>query len=80
MIENFNILGRNKVCSSDYFGITFNIKLDVPLKKSVGRNVYDYTKADWKSINNEHKRVNWDLLLDMHERTPDDLLLEQFYL
>ena len=67
MVENIDILGRNEVCSSDHFGITFNIKLDVPLKKSVKRKVYDYTKADWKSINFELKRVNWDLLLDKHD-------------
>ena len=66
-VENINILGQDEVCSSDHFGINFNIKLDVPLRKSVKRSIYDYSRADWKSINFELKRVGWDSLLGMHD-------------
>ena len=60
LVDNLKILGQNEACSSDHFGIMFSIKLDVSLKKTVKRKVFDYSKADWKSLNFELKRVNWN--------------------
>ena len=51
-------------CVSDHFGIQFNLKLDVSLKKTVKRKVPDYSKADWKKINFE---LNWDDIIDNHD-------------
>ena len=67
LIDNLTILGQNEACSSDHFGIIFSIKLDVSLKKTVKRKVYDYSKADWKSLNFELKRVNWNSFINTYD-------------
>ena len=63
LIDNLSILERNEVCSSDHFGIIFNIKLDISLKKTIKRKVYDYSKADWKGLNFELKHIDWNNLV-----------------
>ena len=67
LVEELSVLGRNQVCSSDHFGIIFDIKLDISLKNTVKRKVYDYSKADWKNINFELKKVNWHNIIGMHD-------------
>ena len=67
LLSNVTVLGRNEVCSSDHFGIIFNIKLDISIKKTVKRKVYDFSKADWKNLNFDLKRVNWDTYMSMQD-------------
>ena len=67
LLNNLHVLGRNEACLSDHYGITFNIKLDISLKKTIKRQVYDYSKADWKNLNFELKRVDWNGLINMHD-------------
>ena len=47
LIENVPFLGSKEACSSDHYGINFKIKLGVPMKKTVKRKVYNYSKTDW---------------------------------
>ena len=67
LINNLSVLGRNEVCASDHFGITFSIKFDISIKKTVNRKVYNYSKADWKGLNFELKRINWNYVIEMHD-------------
>ena len=67
LIKNITVLGRNEICSSDHFGITFNLKLDVSIKKTVKRQEYDYSKADWKGLNFDLKKINWNYFVEMQD-------------
>ena len=67
LLDNLTVLGRNEACSSDHFGVIFSIKFDISLKKTVKRKVYDYSKADWKSLNFELKRINWNNYMNMQD-------------
>ena len=66
LINDVNVLGYKEACSSDHFAINFKINLDVSQKKSVKRKVYNYKKADWKSINFDLKRIDWALFVGTH--------------
>ena len=45
-IRNLRILLKNSICSSDHFGITFNLttKVEIEVKK---RKIFDFKKANW---------------------------------
>jgi hypothetical protein len=58
-VENIVVLGKNEICSSDHFGITFNLKMNFR-KKILKRKIYNFKKADWVGLNNDLKSVRWD--------------------
>ena len=58
-VENITVLDKNEICSSDHYGITFNIKMKFRTK--VGkRKIFNYKKADWQNLNKDLKSVKWD--------------------
>ena len=67
IIENVSVLGYKEACSSDHYGINFKIKLDVPMKKTVKRKVYNYPKADWRALNFDIRRIDWESHIGMHD-------------
>ena len=67
LIENVSVLGYKEACSSDHYGINFKIKLDVPMKKTVKRKVYNYSKADWRALNFDIRRIDWESHIGMHD-------------
>ena len=67
LVNELKILGRNEACSSDHFGITFKIKLDVSLKKTIKRKEYNYSKADWKSLNFDLKKIDWNIVVGKYD-------------
>ena len=58
-ISNILVAGKNEICSSDHFGITFSIKRKVK-SKIVKRKMLNYKKANWDQLNNELMHVPWD--------------------
>ena len=58
LIDNVSVLGYKEACSSDHYGINFKIKLDVTMTKTVKRKVYQYSKADWRAINFDTRRID----------------------
>ena len=58
-VENIVVMTKNEICSSDHFGISFDIKMNFR-KKILKRKIYNYKKADWEGLTNDLKRVNWD--------------------
>ena len=58
-VENIVVMAKNDICSSDHFGITFNLKMNFR-KKVVKRKIYNYKKANWDGLNTDLKRVKWD--------------------
>ena len=67
LIENVSVLGYKEACSSDHYGINFKKKLDVPMKKTVKRKVYNYSKADWRALNFDIRRIDWESHIRMHD-------------
>ena len=62
IINKISVLDFNEVCKSDHFGIKFEIKLNVKLKKVAKRQIYNFSKANWKELNFDLKKVNWHLI------------------
>ena len=58
-IENVTVLAKNEICSSDHFGITFDIKMKFKIKVEK-RKIYNYKKANWQNLNDDLKSVRWD--------------------
>ena len=67
LINDVTVLGHNEVCKSDHFGIQFNIKMDVKTKKTIKRKIYNYSKAKWKDLNYDIKKVDWEKLIGSHD-------------
>ena len=56
-------MDHNESCFSGHFGITFKINLDVNRKKFTKRKVYNYSKANWRGLNFDLRRINWHNLI-----------------
>ena len=67
MINDMTVLGRNEACMSDHFGIKFNTNLNIAFRKAEKRKIFNYSKADWKSINFELKKVDWDYIINSQD-------------
>ena len=67
-IEGVNVLGKNEICSSDHFGITFDIKMKFK-NKVEKRKIFNYKKANWQNLNNDLKHVRWDQELNYDPET-----------
>ena len=62
LVTGVKILSQHEVCSSDHFGLTFNLGA-VKRKKSPKRKIFNYKKADWDSLNKDLKSVHWNRYL-----------------
>ena len=58
-VENIVVLGKNEICSSDHFGITFSAKMNFR-KKVIKRKIYNYKKANWEGLTNDLNSVRGD--------------------
>ena len=54
---------ENSVCASDHFPVFFDIKANVRRKQAAKREILNYKKADWNSLNNELSNIPWHSLL-----------------
>ena len=61
-LKNLKVLPKNQVCSSDHYGITFNLttKVKSNVKK---RKIFDFKRADWEGLNNDLNTVSWNSFL-----------------
>ena len=67
MIEGVSVLGHKEACSSDHYGVNLKIKLNVSLRKTVKRKIFNYAKADWRSLNFDLSRIDWHSYIGMHD-------------
>ena len=62
-IKNVNVLSKDEVCSSDHFGVTFELTSRV--KSSVSkRKIYDFKRANWNDLNRDLNSVPWDRYIE----------------
>ena len=59
LVSGLKILDQNAVCSSDHYGIAFNLG-SVTRKRGPKREVPNWSRADWDALNNELKHIPWD--------------------
>ncbi|MCP4456756.1 MAG: hypothetical protein GY816_01820, partial [Cytophagales bacterium] len=67
-VESVMVLGRNEICSSDHYGLTFSLKMNFR-KKIVKRKIFNYKKANWEGLTNDLKSVSWDIHLNCDAET-----------
>ena len=58
-IRNINVLTKNEICSSDHFGITFELTSRAKIKSSK-RIVFDFKRANWNDLSKDLNSVPWD--------------------
>ena len=75
MITNIEVLPRYAICNSDHFGIKFSIKFNCKRLKPSKRRIYNFKKADFRSINSELLSVPWDHILNYCD---PDIALDRF--
>ena len=59
VVESLVVHGKNEICSSDHYGVTFKVRMTFRTKISK-RKILNYKKADWVGLNNDLKAVRWD--------------------
>ena len=67
------MLDHCESCLSDHFGISSDINFFVRRKKRSIKKVYNYSKANWKELNYDLKRIDWNNLIgsiDTHSGWP----------
>ncbi|MCP4459413.1 MAG: hypothetical protein GY816_15540, partial [Cytophagales bacterium] len=67
LFKNLKTLEQNEFCLSDHYGISFNIEIDVKLKKLPKRKMYNYRRADWDGLNRALNEVNWGRFLESRD-------------
>ena len=67
MVNDIKVLGYKEACSTDHFAIDFKVKLDISQKMIPKRYVYNYAKADWKSLNFDLKIIDWNSFIGTHD-------------
>jgi hypothetical protein len=63
VVSDIKVDNGSQLCKSDHYMISFNIISKVKKKKLAKREIYNFKRADWESINNELVLVDWDSLL-----------------
>ena len=62
-ISNVVVDSNNLVCDSDHHLITFNIMSKVKRTKLPKREISNFKRADWDSLNNDFNEVDWNSIL-----------------
>jgi hypothetical protein len=65
-IKNVNILSKNDVCSSDHYGITFELTSRAKSKVSK-RKIFDFKRANWDDLNRDLNAENWDCYISSRD-------------
>ena len=62
-IAHVSVGDENSVCVSDHFPIFFNVKANIRRKQPIKREIFNYKKADWNSLNRDLTNAPWHSLL-----------------
>ena len=62
-IKNINVLSKNDICSSDHFGITFELTSRAKTK-NMKRTIFDFKRADWENLNKDLNSVPWNHFIE----------------
>ena len=58
-ITNLKVHDNMYLCKADHCPITFTVKSNFKYRNATKRTIYNFSKADWASINEGLLRVNW---------------------
>ena len=59
-IKNTHVMDKNEFCHSDHFAIEFCIDIAIKYKAIPKREIFNYNRADFQSLNNDISNVDWD--------------------
>ena len=62
-ITRVSVGDENCVCVSDHFPVFFHVKANIRRKQAVKRDIFNYKKADWNTLNRELSNAPWHSLL-----------------
>ena len=66
-VENIVVRKDTLLCKSDHFLLTFDINLKCKRSKVIKRDCFNYTNANWDSLNAELNEISWPSILEsMH--------------
>ena len=65
-IRNIKVLDKNDICSSDHFGINFELSSRAKSKLSK-RKIFDFKRANWDGLNRDLNLVHWDYFIDCRD-------------
>ena len=67
LVTNLNVLGKDSVCKSDHFPVTFEVKTNVKHRPVPKRKIYNFKKANWTGLNETLCNVPWNLVINNRE-------------
>ena len=67
LVKNMKILEQNEMCLSDHFAITFNIDVKTKYVKQPKRKMFNYSKGNFRDLNNELHSINWELVFGSND-------------
>ena len=73
IVTNLKVLDHNEAVKSDHSGITLELKYKCRKLKTSSFSIFNFSKANWESLNYDLCRVPWDSLLkscDIHAAWP----------
>ena len=60
LLSNVKATELDKPCKSDHYNVTFQLNSKVKRLKVPKREVYNYKRADWDSLNSDIRNTNWE--------------------
>ncbi|MCP4458443.1 MAG: hypothetical protein GY816_10545, partial [Cytophagales bacterium] len=65
-IKNVSVLAKDEVCSSDHYGVKFELTSRAKSNASK-RKIYDFKRANWDNLNRDLNSVPWDRFIESHD-------------
>ena len=79
LVANQKIHSPGAFIKSDHSPIFFTLSSLITRRKAITRKIFNFKKANWKTLNNDLKRVDWRYLLSSEEaHTGWDLFKNKF--
>ena len=67
LVTNQKIHSPGAFIKSDHSPISFTLSSLIARRKAITRKIFNFKKANWKTLNNDLKRVDWHYLLSSEE-------------
>ncbi len=66
-VLNPKVLDKNSVCKSDHSPFIFSFRTIIKRKKSVKRECYKFSHANWDALNSDLRNTNWNSILSSND-------------
>ena len=80
IISDVKVCELNECVKSDHAALCFSIRTKVPKLVPKKRTIFNYSKADWDSLNFDLRHINWNSLLDSQDPDTAWVRFKQIFL